>query len=213
MNKFTIYSADSRGFLSHDTAAYYHEDYVGGQGRHNIPGTVENLICTFKNDIRHQTSHVLGCAMEALADVLSVDLPKVLEAERLSSLRVCVVPRAKREAHYRDDQRLFRETIRRVVDETAGLVDGTMDILRHTDTMTTHMSRTPSGGGDGDMPYTGITLDTCSVSGSVAGKDILLIDDLYTKTVGIDEDCIEALYANGARSVRFYSVGKTVRRF
>ena len=46
----------------------------------------------------------------------------------------------------------------------------------------------------------------------VKGKDILLIDDLYTRSVNIDEDAIQALLDNGANSVTFYSVGKTVSR-
>ena len=58
-----------------------------------------------------------------------------------------------------------------------------------------------------------MTKDTCSISDDVIGKDILLIDDLYTKTVNIDEDCIQALLDKGARSVIFYSIGKTLLRF
>ena len=51
-----------------------------------------------------------------------------------------------------------------------------------------------------------------TISDLVRGKDIVLIDDLYTKTVNIDEDAIQALHDNGARSVIFYSVGKTLSR-
>ena len=40
----------------------------------------------------------------------------------------------------------------------------------------------------------------------------ILIDDLYTASVNIDEDAIQALFDNGARSVIFYSLGKTIRR-
>ena len=67
-------------------------------------------------------------------------------------------------------------------------------------------------GGDGDLPYQGITAATCTISDNVRGKDILLIDDLYTKTVNIDEDCIQALLDKGANSVTFYAIGKTVSR-
>ena len=42
-------------------------------------------------------------------------------------------------------------------------------------------------------------------------KNILLIDDVYTKDVGIDEDAIQALFDHGAKSVIFYSVGKTLK--
>jgi hypoxanthine-guanine phosphoribosyltransferase len=64
-------------------------------------------------------------------------------------------------------------------------------------------------GGDGDMPYPGITKHTCKISNEVKGKDILLIDDIYTRTINIDEDAIEALLEKRAKSVVFYSVAKT----
>jgi phosphoribosylpyrophosphate synthetase len=66
---------------------------------------------------------------------------------------------------------------------------------------------------DGEKPYPGITKDTCKISDNVRGKDILLIDDLYTKTVNIDEDAIQALLNKGAKSIVFYAVGKTVSRY
>ena len=60
-------------------------------------------------------------------------------------------------------------------------------------------------------PYPGITKTTCTISDEIKGKDILLIDDVYTKDVGIDEDAIQALFDHGAKSVIFYSVGKTLK--
>ena len=217
MKKFTIFSEDSYcitrdgeiGYsLSHDTPAYYHEDYVGGQGRHSMLGTIENLICTFKNDITPYRETTLNNAMDSLGEILDSELPEILRESQYSSLRVCVIPRAKHEEHYRPNQRLFRQTVQMAVKRIDGLEDGTMDIIRHTDTATTHLARRGNGA-LGSKPYVGITLDTCSISDDVEGKDILLIDDLYTKTVNIDEDCIQALYEKGARSVMFYAVGRT----
>ena len=54
--------------------------------------------------------------------------------------------------------------------------------------------------GDGDMPHPGITKNTCNISSEVKGKDILLIDDIYTSRVYIDEDAIQALFDNGAKT-------------
>lgn len=93
-----------------------------------------------------------------------------------------------------------------------GFVDGTHDIIRHTDTATTHLAR-HGNGGLGELPYVGITKDTCNISNNIIRQDILLIDDLYTKTVNIDEDCIQALLDKGARSVIFYSIGNTLLRY
>ena len=63
---------------------------------------------------------------------------------------------------------------------------------------------------DGPEPYPGISSDTCSFSNNINGKDILLIDDIYTRTVNIDEDVIQSLINLGANTVSFYAIGKTV---
>lgn len=220
MEKYTVLASESvprnaqgnaERFLANDVIAFYHEDYHGSTGNWKKEGTIENLICTFKNDITRYTETVLQSAMNRLEAILQTDLPEILRESKQTTLRVCVVPRAKNEKHYQDNQRLFRKTVQCIVQNTPGLEDGTHDILRHTDTATTHLSRRGHVS-EGKFPYIGITKDTCAISDSVSGKDILLIDDLYTKTVNIDEDCIQALFDKGARSVIFYSVGKTVHK-
>ena len=220
MKKYTIASSESvcrtlnGGFgvcLLRDTIAYYHGDYSGG-GNWRIRDTIENLICTLKNDITTYSPSVLQEAQQILAQILYTDLPTILSDCGVESLRVCVIPRAKREKSYRPDQLYLRRTIQEVVCDLPGFENGTHDIIRHTDTVTTH--RAKSGyGGSGERPYVGITKDTCTISEEVINKDILLIDDLYTKSVNIDEDCIQALYTKGARNVFFYSIGKTLLRF
>lgn len=197
--------------LKQDIVAFYHNDYQGG-GNWRMPGTIENLICTFKNDITPYTEQILVNAARRLALILKKDMSKILRLSGKQNLRVCVIPRAKREDSYRKNQLYLRATIQYVTKHLAGFVDGTQDIIRHTSTSTTHLARHGNGGG-GELPYVGITKDTCSISDDVIGKDILLIDDIYTKTVNIDEDCIQALLDKGARSVVFYSIGKTVLKF
>lgn len=66
-------------------------------------------------------------------------------------------------------------------------------------------------GGNGNLPYPGITKETCTISDKIKNKDILLIDDLYTAKVNIDEDAIQTLLDKGANSVIFYSLGKTIK--
>ena len=123
-------------------------------------------------------------------------------------MTVCVVPRAKVESIYRPDQLLFKRTAQKVINKL-GFNDGTNYINRHTNTRTTHRNK-HGYGGDGDMPYPGITKRTCHISNEVKNKNIILIDDLYTKTINIDEDAIQSLLDKGAKSVMFYAVGKTV---
>lgn len=220
MEQFVIQSKDSfcrkreggaEKALKQDIIPFYHDDYQGG-GNWRVSGTIENLICTFKNDITPYTEETLVNAAKRLALILKEDMSEVLRLSGKQSLRVCVIPRAKRKESYRKNQLYLRATIQYVTKHLAGFVDGTHDIIRHTDTSTTHLAR-HGNGGSGELPYVGITKDTCSISDDVIGKDILLIDDLYTKTVNIDEDCIQALLDKGARSVIFYSIGKTISRF
>ena len=95
-----------------------------------------------------------------------------------------------------------------------GCINGVDYLLRHTNTRTTHL-RYENKENDGLTPAQhgpGITVDTCHISPNVKNKDIILIDDLYTKTVNIDEDAIQALLDKGAKSVVFYSIGKTIER-
>lgn len=40
-----------------------------------------------------------------------------------------------------------------------------------------------------------------------------MIDDIYTETVNIDEDAIQALLDNGAQAVVFYAVAKTKKSY
>jgi predicted amidophosphoribosyltransferase len=153
----------------------------------------------------------LQIARNQLSAILQQDLPQILNLSGKNNRTVCVIPRAKAENTYRQNQHYLKLTIRNVINSLGGFVDGTDYIIRHTNTRTTHKDRSGYGG-DGELPYPGITKDTCQISGEVIGKDILLIDDLYTKSVNIDEDCIQALLNSGANSVIFYAVGKTVFR-
>lgn len=219
MKRFTILAIESsfRGnsfgvkCLSRDVQAFFHEDYLPGNNW-KVSGTIENTICTLKNDITPYTESVLQNARNRLASILRADLPQVLRLTSKTTLRVCVIPRAKKEEFYRTNQLYLRATIQSVVQSLAGFEDGTHDIIRHTNTKTTHRARWGHGG-EGRMPYAGITNDTCTLSDNIIGKDILLIDDLYTKTVNIDEDCLQSLIDKGARSIYFYSIGKTVSRY
>jgi len=196
-------------FLKQDTIAFYHADYNSG-GSWQIPNSIENLIWTFKNDVDPFPDR-LPNAQQQLTAILRQDLPQILRQIGKNNLTVCVVPRSKAEEYYRADQLLFRRVISNVADELPNFQNGTNFIVRHTNTRTTHLDRNGEGG-DGNLPYPGITKDTCTISAQVNGKDILLIDDLYTKSVNIDEDAIQALIDKGANSVTFYSVGKTVSR-
>ena len=201
MKNFIIYPNQ---YLRQQIQGYYYDDYHGG-GNYKIDGTIENIITTLKNDIPpYKNEEILGLAINRLINILKEDLSSFQQED----LTVCVVPRAKAENTYEANQLLFKKVVQYMINEL-NFKDGSNYIVRHTNTRTTHRNRAGYGG-DGEMPYPGITKKTCHISNKVNGKNILLIDDLYTKTINIDEDAIQALLDYGARSVIFYAVGKTV---
>lgn len=202
MNSFTILAND---YLNQNIQAYYHQDYTtfGTDGN-------PDFLNYLKNQFNVTNGDKLNNSMRELIVVLKVDLPKIKNIYSNSNLTVCVIPRAKKEGYYSENQKLFKAMISTAADKLNGFSNGTSYLIRHTDTRTTHMDKSGYGG-DGALPYIGITKNTCNISNEVIGKDILLIDDIYTSGVNIDEDAIQALLDKGARNVYFYSVGKTLK--
>lgn len=224
MKNFTINGGDSwytnpktnnrqvGTFLTKKVQAYYHDDYHGSdQELRDTAGTVENIITTLKNQFKDRSTDNLLMAAKFMIRILNADLPQILRMTEKCEFVVCAIPRSKAENTYINEQLLFKKAIQASVKNLNSFIDGTNYIVRHTDTRTTHMDKSGYGG-VGNLPYPGITKDTCTISDKVRGKDILLIDDLYTASVNIDEDAIQALFDNGARSVIFYSLGKTIKR-
>ena len=199
-------------FISKPINAFYHSDYQGGKSeRRETIGTVENIITTLKNQFQDKSRDVLAEAQNNLIQILKSDLPEILQKTGKKNCTVCVIPRAKAETTYVPNQLLFKKAVNIAISNLHDFSDGTNYIIRHTNTRTTHLDKSGYGG-DGDLPYPGITKKTCTISDNVSGKDVLLVDDLYTETVNIDEDAIQALLDKGANSVVFYSLGKTVSR-
>ena len=200
MHEITI---PPNGFLEVKTRLFFHTNYLG----YRKPGNPD-YINVLKNTYNDLSSGVLNGAVSDLARILSDDLPEIQKILRLINLTVCMVPRAKAETNYAPNQLLFKSTIRMVIPRIAGMSDGLDYIIRHINTKTTHLPpNTPNYNNDGDRPYPGITIDSCIIDNAVNGRDILLVDDLYTSGVNIDEDAIQALLDNGARSVVLYTIG------
>jgi hypothetical protein len=149
----------------------------------------------------------LSHAVATLRQVLQSDLP-VIQRAIGSQLSVACVPRSKANMH--ESQLLFSRTVSDVVTNTAELFDSKSAITRIGDTRMTHIPiETSAAWNHGKAPYPGITRDTCEIDSHVHGRILLLIDDIYTPGVNIDEDAIQALYDEGAHTVFFYSVAKT----
>jgi predicted amidophosphoribosyltransferase len=196
MNKFMIYNNQ---YLKQNIQGFYNCDYTG-YGNIDNPNYINDL----KNTFNSYSKVKLDNAIEQLYNILKVDLSKFSKG-----LTICVVPRSKAENTYTYNQLLFKKVVKKIAKEF-GFKDGSDYIVRHTDTKTTHLSKSQYAG-NGDLPYPGITKNTCKISHNVLGESILLIDDIYTNNVNIDEDAIQSLLDNGANSVIFYSVAKTRR--
>lgn len=213
MNSFTI---ENNNFLSIDIQGFYHIDYVG----YRNPGNPD-FINILKNTYNSFSASMLNQAVSDLKNVLIKDWDSLV-CDMSYPLAISVVPRSK--INYSPNQLLFKATTSSVIKQMNiewwgsensedSFIDGTNYILRHTNTKTTHLPlNTPNYNNDGDIPYPGITKTTCKISNDVRDKNIILIDDIYTKSINIVEDAIQALLDNGAKSVVFYSIGKTVSR-
>lgn len=202
MKSFTIYSNEC---LHRSVDGFYHTRYLGFE----VPGNPD-FLNHLKNTFDDYSESKLGYAVMRLMSVLMEDLPLVLRATGVEQAWMCCVPRSKALKTYSEDQLLFSATVAKVANRTAGLMDGSDFIKRHTSTRTTHLRRYDR---EGDLPYCGITKDTCYICSSVKGKDIILVDDIYTKTVNVIEDAVQALLDHGARSVCVYTVANTVKKF
>jgi hypothetical protein len=205
MTPFTI---ERNRFLKQNIQGFYHTDF-GGVDLPNNP----NYLYKLKNDPHHNWADFrIQEAQQQLLSVLLIDLPEVSGQVNRNPLIVCVVPRAKADNTYRPNQLLFKATVRSAVNQLGNnFIDGTNFIVRRTNTKTTHLRKPMEGFvNDGPEPYPGISLDTCTFSTKINSKDILLIDDIYTRTVNIDEDMIQSLLNHGANSVSFYAIGNTV---
>lgn len=204
MNQFQINAND---YLSRHTKAFFHVPYTR-MGNEGNPDYLNGLKNTFNNFSEAK----LKSAVRDLRRTLLEDLPQIPQLLGINPIVVCVVPRAKAENAYHPNQQLFRATVQEVIGSINGFVDGTSYLLRHTDTKTTHLRNpVPNYRNDGPEPHPGITEETCDISTDVASKNILLIDDIYTPGVNIDEDAINALLNAGAKAVTFYAVGKWQR--
>ena len=208
MNYHTIQKNE---FLDTDIYAYYNTDYVGYKKTNN-PDFLNELKNTFNNTPEEE----LNAAVNAVYERFVEDIPQIIQQNNFNECVLVGVPRSKAYTTYSANQLLFNETIKKSHCDILKKVpfcklwDGSNDVTRFKNTKTTHIRKEiPRFNNDGDKPYPGITKETCKFSDKLKGKNIILIDDIYTKGINIDEDCIQALLDFGAKRVVFYSVGCT----
>ncbi|MDY2794776.1 MAG: phosphoribosyltransferase [Peptostreptococcus porci] len=200
-------------FLSTDIQAYFNTYYVGYKQPDN-----PNFLNELKNTFNDKPLIDLEIAKEYVYNILIEDIPQIIQENHFNECALVGVPRSKAYSTYSKNQLLFNKAIKKSCSAIRNkvpfckLLDGSGFITRLKNTKTTHIRKEINGfNNDGDNPYPGITKDTCAFAEELKGQNIILIDDIYTATVNIDEDCIQALLDWGAKSVVFYSIGYTKR--
>ena len=205
-------------FLKRNSVCFYVLDYL----RHNDPDNPQ-FILDLKNTFNNESIATLKAAKKTARDIIVRWAPEVMRRMNIASCTMICVPRSKAFSTYADTQMYLLHAVSEAAQALAshGVNDGAGAIRRVVNTKTTHLpdrtERVLSNGGrevnDGDRPYPGITKRTCEIdAGLIRGQDILLIDDIYTGGVYIDEDCIQALYDAGAARVVLFTLSRTTPR-
>lgn len=197
---------ERNNFLNTRIRGYFHQFYTGYRQPEN-----PDFLNTLKNTFNTTPLQELISAQEKVRSILLEDIPDIIQEHNFDECLCISVPRAKSLQAYTNNQLMFKEAVKTVAENIENAIDGTDCIIRKTDTCTTHL-RNSIDNNHGPLPYLGIIQDTCFINRTkIQGKNIILIDDIYTRTVNIDEDCIQALLNNGAREVIFYAIGFTRR--
>ncbi len=207
INSFII---EKNNFLNQNIIAYYHQVYTG----YGNPGN-PNFINTLKNTFNNEPYKSLIEARDNVTKILINDLPNIAIQNNMDNCLCMAVPRSKAQDTYNVSQLMFKEAIRLSLKNNSTIMDGTNYIIRNKNTFTTHLAKATKNGkieNDGEKPYPGITKDTCTIDyNRIKNRNIILVDDIYTKSINIDEDCIQALLEAGAKKIIFYSIGYTRR--
>ena len=197
-------------FLRSQVTAYYDCPYLrfDPNNSESFANRVSDAIRSLKNQYNNKTDRELMRARAYIRTIATTDLKELLSKENLRDPVIVCVPRSK--ADFTEKQLFFHKAISEAA-KAVGVTDGTGYIKSTINTKTTHLANTRNGdmSGDGDMPYPGITNRTCKLNGYIYAKNVILVDDIYTRSVNIDEDCCQYLLDNRAESVILYTICKT----
>ena len=210
-NGFKCQTIESNSCLDREIKYYWKHRYISP--KNNFPDESDDFkfskaVYILKNQDRKKTDRYLDPYAEEVKNEISEGLDFLiqhLEAEGQPWV-VVAVPRSK--ANFLPRQLRLIKAISDAVPQQ--LENGAYFIKRHTNTATTHLKNIGNWNSSSEPePYKGITRDTCRLEGDVRGKNVILIDDIYTSGVNVDEDCIQFLFDNGAVNVVLYTLCKT----
>lgn len=188
-------------YLNQDINAYANCDYVGYQKVSN-----PDYLIRLKNGSKKYDEMKLMGDFIKVCDIATNNL-KDIQNKQHCDFSICVVPRSKKEESYSQCQLMFKKAIS-CATNIVGMEDLTDAIKRIKNTKTTHNWRLENN--TGSNPYLGITQDTCYINkNSIKNKNIILVDDIYTRGINVCEDCLQTLLNLGAKSVIMYVIAKT----
>lgn len=223
MNQHTLnrHIIRSNDFLSVPTEGFFRHNYYSFySNRDDHPYHLNTL----KNDFNREKESKLSQAYRKLYVELSQDLLCILRElqkriqncssieelpqEYYATLRkrivVTAVPRSKPLSYYYQNQTLFYSCLNEVLQNSSfNFENGIKYIERRQLTPASHLNK-------GLRINPGTTLETCCISREIQGRIVILVDDIYTRTINIDEDAIQALYEYGAELIVLYTVARTV---
>lgn len=214
-NKLLHFNIENNRFININIDAYSHGLYIPYKS--NYAGELTNLIL----DLKGSTVCDINISRLKASQIIQNDLDFIINSfEKYHRFRPVVVAmaRAKPDSFYKENELQFRPSISMAVSNSSiklknndsWPIDGVYYINRVKETQTTHLANSGILNNNGSPPYPGITKDTCILNGNLNNQYVILVDDIYTPNVGIDEDCIQFLYNNGAREVILYTLGLTI---
>ena len=210
MERFIVEKSGRWGgiYLTQPINGYFNTYYVGYMNEGN-PDFLNHLKNTFSRADSSTLWNLIN-SKEKVVDCLVKDLPEIARTENIARPLCICVPRSK--ANMSEVQMYFRKAIQDAC-RKIGMEDGSRVIERVKNTCTTHLRNADVQNNDGPEPYPGITKDTCAIDmAKIRNRNIILIDDIYTKGCNIDEDCIQTLLNAGAQQVIFYAIAYTKRK-
>lgn len=203
-------------YLDKQIDVYAHDLYIPYMSRYSRENT--RLILDLKGSNNCNINNVKSRASDIIQNDLDLIITN-LEKYKKNRPTIMAMARSKPDTFWKDYELQFRPTISIALEKSSvklensdeiWMMDGVQFLKRVKETQTTHRARSQNIVNNGPAPYRGITQDTCILNGDINGKYIILIDDIYTPGVYVDEDCIQFLYDKGARDVILYVLGVTI---
>ncbi len=159
-------------FLEKNNQGFYNCEYLGYQ-KPNNPDFFNRL----KNISGQYDELNLVEDFVDISERLIEDFKKL--SQKYHNYSVCVIPRSKADKSYSARQLMFKKAVSSIANKL-GLTNATEVIKRVKNTRTTHNWRLENN--FGNLPYVGITKDTCEIDiNKINGKNIILVDDIYTE--------------------------------